>query len=114
MGAMPPLPKAAPRSSHQANTLPVHVPAPPPIRANRAPVLTLRANVVAERLGYPAETALTLDRAVCRVCVRTRAPCSNPGNIRRLGMKSSQHRPAREPRSMRVRIFVLPSSWIPS
>jgi len=30
----------------------------PPIRVNRAPVLTLWATVVAERLGYPPETAL--------------------------------------------------------
>jgi hypothetical protein len=32
----------------------------PPIRVNRAPVLTLWATVVAERLGHPAEAALTL------------------------------------------------------
>ena len=30
-----------------------------PIRINRAPVLTLWAAVVAERLGYPEETALS-------------------------------------------------------
>jgi hypothetical protein len=34
------------------------------IRVNRAPVLTLWATVVAERLGYPPETALTLGRFV--------------------------------------------------
>jgi hypothetical protein len=32
----------------------------PPIRVNRAPVLTLWATVVAERLGYSAEAAHTL------------------------------------------------------
>jgi hypothetical protein len=32
----------------------------PPICVNRAPVLTLWATVVAERLGYPSDTALTL------------------------------------------------------
>jgi hypothetical protein len=34
------------------------------IMINRAPVLTLWATVVAERLGYDAETALTLGKAV--------------------------------------------------
>ncbi len=34
------------------------------IKINRAPVLTLWAAVVAERLGYEKETALTLGRAV--------------------------------------------------
>lgn len=34
------------------------------IRINRAPVLTLWAAVVAERLGYEEETALTLGKAV--------------------------------------------------
>jgi hypothetical protein len=35
-----------------------------PIRVNRAPVLTVWATAVAERLGYPPETALTLGRFV--------------------------------------------------
>src|SRR5678810_2250 len=34
------------------------------IKINRAPVLTLWAAVVAERLGYDEETALTLGKAV--------------------------------------------------
>ena len=34
------------------------------IKINRAPVLTLWAAVVAERLGYERETALTLGKAV--------------------------------------------------
>ncbi len=34
------------------------------IKINRAPVLTLWATVVAERLGYDTETALTLGKAV--------------------------------------------------
>lgn len=37
-----------------------------PIRVHRAAVLTLWAAVVAERLGHPSETALTLGRAVGR------------------------------------------------
>jgi len=52
--------------------------APPPVPVNRAPVLALWATVVAERLGYPPETALTLGRAVCSASARTKA--------RRLGM----------------------------
>jgi hypothetical protein len=38
--------------------------APSPIRLNRAPVLTLRAAVVAEWLGYSPETALTREQTV--------------------------------------------------
>src|SRR5574342_689943 len=34
------------------------------IKINRAPVLTLWAAIVAERLGYDEETALTLGKAV--------------------------------------------------
>lgn len=37
---------------------------PPSILVNRAPVLTLWAAVVAERLGHPRATALTLGKAV--------------------------------------------------
>jgi len=37
---------------------------------NRAPVLTLWAAVVAERLGHPADTALTLGRAVAGSAAR--------------------------------------------
>ena len=40
---------------------------------NRAPVLTLWAAVVAERLGQPAETALTLGRAVAGSAARVKA-----------------------------------------
>ena len=35
-----------------------------PIRINRAPVLTLWAAIVAERMGMPRETALTIGQAV--------------------------------------------------
>lgn len=37
---------------------------PTPVRVNRAPVLTLWASVVAERLGYAPDTALSLASAV--------------------------------------------------
>ena len=48
-------------------------PAPPPIKVNRAPVLTLWATVVAEQLGYPSETALTLGRFVAGSSARAKA-----------------------------------------
>ena len=50
-----------PRTKRSALPMP-HT--PPPFRVNRAPVLTLWTTVVAERLGYPSETALTLGRFV--------------------------------------------------
>jgi hypothetical protein len=43
------------------------------IVVNRAPVLTLWAAVVAERLGQPPETALTLGRAVAASAARVKA-----------------------------------------
>ncbi len=64
---------------------------PPPLRVNRAPVLTLWAAVVAERLGHPEETALTLGAAVAGTAARAKA--------RRLGLaedhaeEDRQHRP---------------------
>jgi hypothetical protein len=43
------------------------------IRVDRAPVLALWATVVAERLGYPPETALTLGRFVAGSSARAKA-----------------------------------------
>jgi len=43
------------------------------IRINRAPVLTLWAAVVAERLGYDADTAITLGRVVAGTSARIKA-----------------------------------------
>jgi hypothetical protein len=57
-------------------------PAPLPIRVNRAPVLTLWATVVAERLGYPPDTALTLGRFVAGSSARAKA--------RRLGISDEK------------------------
>jgi hypothetical protein len=57
-------------------------PAPPAIRVNRAPVLTLWATVVAERLGFPPETALTLGRFVAGSSARAKA--------RRLGISDEK------------------------
>jgi hypothetical protein len=68
--------------------------APPlPIRVNRAPVLTLWAAVVAEHLGHPEETALTLGAAVAGTAARAKA--------RRLGLAEDRpeedgHRPRGE------------------
>ena len=50
----------------------------PVLRVNRAPVLTLWAAVVAERLGHPPETALAVGRFVAGSSARAKA--------RRLGM----------------------------
>ena len=58
--------------------MPLPADAPPPIRVNRAPVLTLWAAVVAGRLGHPEETALTLGAAVAGTAARAKA--------RRLGL----------------------------
>jgi hypothetical protein len=44
-----------------------------PIKVNRAPVLTLWAAVVAERLGHPPETALSLAKAVAGTAARAKA-----------------------------------------
>lgn len=57
------------------------------IRINRAPVLTLWAVVVAERLGYDKETALTLGKAVAGLNAQSKG--------RRLGIyeeKSTEER----------------------
>jgi hypothetical protein len=63
------------------------------LRVNRAPVLTLWAAVVAERLGHPPETALTLGSALAGTTARAKA--------RRLGIdeageKHRQHERAAE------------------
>lgn len=60
------------------------------IKINRAPVLTLWATIVAERLGHPPETALTLGRAVAGLNAQSKA--------RRLGLvevkkPEAEHKP---------------------
>jgi hypothetical protein len=54
----------------------------PPIRVNRAPVLTLWASVVAERPCHLPETALTLGRFVAGSSARAKA--------RRLGISDEK------------------------
>jgi hypothetical protein len=76
-----------------------------PIRVNRAPVLILWAAVVAERLGYPPDAALTFGRFVAGSSTRAKA--------RRLGI-SDEKQDAEErhmraaglnPRRQTVRLF---------
>jgi hypothetical protein len=88
---MPPYPAGGSPSAPQAIRFVPMPDTPPPIRVNRAPVLTLWATVVAERLGYPPETALTLGRFVAGSSARAKA--------RRLGLsdekKDAEERHAR-------------------
>lgn len=61
----------------------------PPVRVNRAPVLTLWAAIVAERLGHPPDTALSLASVVAGTAARAKA--------RRLGIAEPHERePAAE------------------
>ena len=53
------------------------------IRVNRAPVLTLWAAVVAERLGYDPDAAMTLGRAVAGASARVKA--------RAIGLEQDEH-----------------------
>jgi hypothetical protein len=54
------------------------------VRVNRAPVLTLRAAVVAERMGHPADTAFSLASFVAGTAARAKA--------RRLGIAEEHDR----------------------
>ncbi|HYI81983.1 MAG TPA: hypothetical protein VEX11_02085 [Acetobacteraceae bacterium] len=56
---------------------------PPPLKVNRAPVLTLWAAMVAERLGHPPDAALTLGRAVAGASAQAKA--------RRLGIADERN-----------------------
>jgi hypothetical protein len=107
---------AADASTLTAPCYPLPVPPTlPPILVNRAPVLTLWAAVVAERLGYPPETALTLGRFVAGSSARAKA--------RRLGIvqeaeeakerreKARELRPHRETvRLLGREVLVLPAA----
>jgi len=92
MGALPPRPLAGFRSACQAIRSPPMAATPLPIRVNRAPVCTLWATVVTERLGYPPETTRTLGRfaAGSSTRVKTDVPLRAP-RLRRC--------PARSPRA---------------
>lgn len=58
------------------------------IRVNRAPVLTLWAAVVAERLGHDPDAAITLGRAVAGSSARVKA--------RAIGLEQDAHEGSRE------------------
>ena len=91
-------------------------PTPLPIRINRAPVLTLWATEVAERLGYPSDTALTLGRFVAGSSARAKAP--RLGIIEKTREAEERHGRAAElkPQRQTVRLLgrdipVLERSW---
>ena len=70
----------------RAPPAPRQVPGTPPpsalVRVNRAPVLTLWAAVVAERIGHPPDTALSLASAVAGTAAHAKA--------RRLGIADDE------------------------
>lgn len=72
---------------------------PAPLRVNRAPVLTLWAAVVAERLGHPPDTALSLASAVAGTAARAKA--------RRLGIAEG-HDPQDQPAAPRAKGKAVP------
>ncbi|MGG5824000.1 hypothetical protein [Falsiroseomonas sp. HW251] len=61
-----------------------------PIRVNRAPVLTLWAAVVAEQLGHPPDTALSMASIVAGTAAQAKA--------RRLGIVEQREKTSREKR----------------
>ena len=71
------------------------------IRVNRAPVLTLWASIVAERLGYPTSAALTFGRAVAGYSAQAKA--------RRLGLveEHEEVETREQPRVPRETVLVL-------
>ncbi len=71
------------------------------IKINRAPVLTLWATVVAERLGYDRETALTLGKAVAGLNAQSKG--------RRLGIYEAKS-DEEKARSARRKVTGKPSS----
>lgn len=65
------------------------------IKINRAPVLTLWATVVAERLGYDQETALTLGKAVAGLNAQSKG--------RKLGIYEEKTAEAKEKESKKAK-----------
>src|SRR5690349_7407856 len=81
------------------------------IKINRAPVLTLWATVVAERLGYDTETALTLGKAVAGLNAQSKG--------RRLGIyeeKSTEEKEkeAKKQKQVKVEFIELMGRGIPA
>ncbi len=78
------------------------------IKINRAPVLTLWATVVAERLGYDKETALTLGKAVAGLNAQSKG--------RRLGIyeeKSAEEKKKEKPMERPLEFVELLGRGIP-
>jgi hypothetical protein len=84
-------------------------PAPVTLQINRAPVLTLWAAVVAERLGYDPDEAATLGRAVAGLNAASQA--------RRLGLRDAGKEPAspaaRRPRASAADVVALLGRHVP-
>jgi hypothetical protein len=69
------------------------------VLVNRAPVLTLWGTIVAERLGHPRGTSLTLGKAVAGLNAQSkgrRLGIFEPAEARPAGKKAAKPRPARE------------------
>jgi len=75
------------------------------IRVNRAPVLTLWAAIVAERLGHPPDTALTLGRVVAGSSARAKARSLGMADESRQAEERRERAAAIEPRRQVVRLL---------
>lgn len=72
---------------------------PSTIQVNRAPVLTLWAAIVAERLGHPHDTALTLGKAIAGLMAQSKgrrlgiypepSPAEKPTRTKKLAIRDS-------------------------
>lgn len=77
------------------------------LKINRAPVLTLWAVVVAERLGYPADTALTLGKVLAGLNAQSkgqRLGIFEPGD-ERTARESDREKRADQPERKLVRLL---------
>ena len=93
--------------------MPPHAAPSPPLRVNRAPVLTLWAAVVAERVGHPPDAALTLGRAVAGASAQAKARrlgiADDQGEDRAAGEHHAKNAPARTVRLLGRNIAVADS-----
>jgi hypothetical protein len=75
------------------------------IRVNRAPILTLWATIVAERLGYPPDTALTLGRFVAGSSARAKARSLGISDEAQEAVERREHAAAVKPQRQVVRLL---------
>ena len=75
------------------------------LQVSRPPVLTLWTAVVAERLGHPAATALTLGRAVAGSSARFKSQNSGKGHKAEPGTDAPQPEPAVDHETSVERLF---------